>query len=60
MHGMGSNSSPLRTHVWNAAERVIEGIELLHMMRVGQVKRLEGGDAAGRAKFTQRLFGAAL
>ena len=30
------------------AERTLEGIESLHMMRKGQVKRLDGSDTAGR------------
>lgn len=31
----------------------------MHMMRRGQVKRLDGGDSAGQAKFVAGLFGAA-
>jgi len=34
----------------------LEGIEALHMMRKGQVKRLEDRDAAGQAKFVESLF----
>src|ERR671916_485619 len=41
------------------AERTLDGIEALHMMSKGQVKRLGGGDAAGRAKFVESLFGVA-
>ena len=44
---------------FHAAERAIEGIEALHMMRKGQVKRLDGRDSAGQAKFVEGLFGVA-
>jgi transposase-like protein len=44
---------------FHTAERTIEGIEALHMMRKGQVKRLDGRDAAGQAQFVQSLFGVA-
>jgi transposase, IS6 family len=39
------------------AERTLEGIEAVNMMRKGQVKRLAGNDAQGQAKFVQSLFG---
>lgn len=41
------------------AERTIEGIESMHMMRKGQVKRLDWRDAVGQAKFVESLFGMA-
>lgn len=41
------------------AERTLDGIEALHMMRKGQVKRLDGRDAAGQARFVEGLFGVA-
>ncbi len=44
---------------FNTAERATEGIEALHMMRKGQVKRLDGRDAIGQAKFVASLFGVA-
>jgi len=44
---------------FHTAERTIEGIEALHMMRKGQVKRLDGRDAVGQAKFVASLFGIA-
>lgn len=44
---------------FHTAERTIEGIEALHMMRKGQVKRLERNDAVGQAKFIESLFGVA-
>jgi hypothetical protein len=40
-------------------ERTIEGIEAVHMLRKGQVKRLDGRDAVGQAKFVASLFGVA-
>jgi hypothetical protein len=44
---------------FHTAERAIEGIEAAHMMRKGQVKRLDGRDAAAQAKFVESLFGVA-
>jgi hypothetical protein len=41
------------------AERTMEGVEAACMMRKGQVKRLDGRDSAGRAKFVKSLFGVA-
>ena len=41
---------------FHTAERTIEGIESIHMMRKGQVKRLERSDAVGQAKFVLSLF----
>ena len=41
------------------AERTLTGVEAVHMMRKGQVKRLSGDDVAGRAKFIESLFGIA-
>jgi IS6 family transposase len=41
---------------FHTAERAIEGIEALHMMRKGQVKRLDGRDSVGQAKFVASLF----
>lgn len=43
----------------HTAERAIEGIEALHMMRKGQVKRLGGRDTVGQAEFVRSLFGVA-
>jgi transposase, IS6 family len=44
---------------FHTAERAIEGIEALHMMRKGQVKRLDTRDSVGQAKFVESLFGVA-
>lgn len=44
---------------FHTAERAIEGIEALHMLHKGQVKRLNGRDALGRARFVAELFGVA-
>ena len=41
---------------FHTAERTLEGIEAMNMLRKGQVKRLAGGDAQGRAKFVLNLF----
>ena len=43
----------------SVAERTLEGIEALHMMRKGQVKRLDGRDTVGQAEFVRSLFGVA-
>src|ERR1043165_3370320 len=42
---------------FHTAGRTIEGIEAAHMMRKGQVKRLDGRDVVGQAKFVASLFG---
>jgi transposase-like protein len=44
---------------FHTAERTLEGIESVNMMRKGQVKRLAGSDAQGQAKFVASLFGIA-
>jgi transposase, IS6 family len=41
---------------FHTAERTIEGIEAVNMMRKGQVKRLVGNDALGQVKFVASLF----
>jgi len=48
-----------RFRSFHTAERTIEGVEAAHMMRKGQVKRLDGRDSAGQAKFVESLFGVA-
>ena len=44
---------------FHTAERTLEGIEAVNMMREGQVNRLAGSDAMGQAKFVESLFGIA-
>lgn len=44
---------------FHTAERTLEGVEALHVMGRGQVKRLDGSDVAGQAKFVAGLFGVA-
>jgi transposase-like protein len=44
---------------FHTAERTLEGIESVNMLRKGQVKRLDGRDAQGQAKFVASLFGIA-
>ena len=44
---------------FHTAERTLEGIESVNMMRKGQVKRVAGSDARGQAKFVKSLFGLA-
>ena|SRR5437588_518184 len=44
---------------FHTAERTLEGIESINMIRKGQVKRLAGSDSRGQAKFVASLFGVA-
>ena len=44
---------------FHTAERTLEVIEAMHMMRKGQVKRLDGRDSIGHVKFVESLFGVA-
>ena len=44
---------------FHTAERTLEEVEAVWMMRKGQVKRLDGRDALGQAKFVKSLFGIA-
>lgn len=44
---------------FHTAERTLEGIEAVSMMRKGQVKGLAGSDGQGRAALVASLFGAA-
>jgi len=44
---------------FHTAERTIDGIEALHMMRKGQLKRTSGEDVVGQARFVESLFGVA-
>jgi transposase-like protein len=44
---------------FHTAERTLEGVEAMHMMRKGQVKRLDRQDAVGQKKFVESLFGIA-
>ena len=44
---------------FHTAERTLEGIESMNMMRKGQVKRLGGSDVQGQAKFVEIIFGIA-
>jgi IS6 family transposase len=41
----------------HTAERTLEGIEAMNMMRKWQVKRLAGSDAQGQTTFVASLFG---
>ena len=41
---------------FHTAERTLEGIQAVNMMRKGQVKWLSGKDAMGQAKFVEDLF----
>ena len=41
---------------YDIAERTLLGVEAVNMIRKGQVKRLDGSDAMGEAKFVENLF----
>ena len=41
---------------FDTAERTLQGVEAMHMLRKGQVKRLDGRDAQGQAQFLESLF----
>ena len=41
---------------FHTAERTLEGVEAVKMMRKGQVKRLAGSDARGQARLVASLF----
>ena len=41
---------------FHTAERTLEGIEAMNMLRKGQIKRLAGSDTQGNAKFVASLF----
>jgi transposase-like protein len=41
---------------FHTAERTLEGIEAMYLMRKGQAKRLAASDALGQAKFVALLF----
>jgi transposase, IS6 family len=43
----------------DTAERTVQGVEAVNMMRKGQVKRLDRSDAVGKAKSVENLFGIA-
>ena len=44
---------------FDTAERMLQGVEALHMTRKGRVKRLGERDAIGQAQFVESLFGIA-
>jgi transposase, IS6 family len=44
---------------FDTAERTLQGVEVLNMIRKGQVKRLDRSDAMGQSKFVESLFGIA-
>ncbi len=41
---------------FHTAERTLEGVEAMNMIRKGQVKRLSGNDVQGQVKFVASLF----
>ncbi len=41
---------------FDTAERTLQGMEAVNMIRKGQVKRLDRSDAMGQAKFAENLF----
>ncbi len=45
-----------RFRSFHTAERTIEGVEAMHMMGEGQLKRIGGRDVVGQARFVESLF----
>jgi len=43
-------------HSFGTAERTLQGVEAMNMIRKGQVKRSDRSDAMGQAKFVESLF----
>jgi transposase-like protein len=41
---------------FHTAERALEGVEAMHMIKKGQVKRLDRRDVIGQVKFIESLF----
>ena len=41
---------------FGTAERTIQGVEAMNMIRKGQLRRIERDDAQGQAKFVASLF----
>jgi transposase, IS6 family len=44
---------------FDTAERTLEGVKAMNIMRKGQIKRLERSDAMGKAKLVESLIGVA-
>jgi hypothetical protein len=55
----GGLDRPLGYRSFDTAEGTLQGVEAANMIRKGQVKRLDGNDAVGQAKFIESRFGAA-
>jgi len=41
---------------FHTVERTVKGIKAMPVLRKGQVKRLDGRDAVGQAKFVESMF----
>lgn len=48
---MGRWRAMQRLRSFHTAERALEGVGALHLMRKGLVKRLDGRNSAGQARF---------
>lgn len=46
-------------HTFRSAWRTLQGIEAVHMIRKGRVRRITTGNAAAQARFIGKLFGLA-
>ena len=44
---------------FDTAERTLQAVQAVNMLRKGQVKRLDRSNAVGQAKFVESLFGVA-
>lgn len=45
-----------RFRSFHTAERTLDGVEAMRMIRKGQVKKLDRSDAIGKEKFVESLF----
>jgi transposase, IS6 family len=44
---------------FNTARRTLKGYEAMNMIRKGQIKKIEKGDALGQISFIHEIFGIA-
>jgi len=53
------NERAIRFKSFNTARRTIKGYEIMHMLKKGQVKKVEKGAVRERVKFIAEIFGVA-
>jgi transposase-like protein len=45
---------------FETAQRTLQGYEIIHMLRKGQVQEVKKGDSPGQVAFVAQLFGVAI